>query len=131
MTPATAGPEATAGSGHSTPLLDELFAPRMIDRRRWPRRSCAPIRVFVAELEAPARLWQGCVLDSSPGGLGLKLIGPMPAAGTLMRVSRCSVPALEASVRIRVVHARQDKNCCVIGCEFAEKPSPSVLVLFS
>lgn len=118
-------------------LLEQLFADKSADRRRWPRRQCAPVRVFVSDGQCPSpspssssRLWQGCVLDSSAGGLGLKLLGSKPPMGSVLRVSRCSVPALEASVRVRVVHVRQDFNCCVIGCEFLEKPPPSVLILF-
>lgn len=124
-------PATTSNPCLSKVLLEELFPPQLIDRRRWPRRECAPVRVFVSDTEPGGRLWQGCVLDASQGGLGLKLVGPIPATGSVLRVSRCSVPALEASVQVRVAHARQEQNCCVIGCEFLERPAPSVLVLFS
>lgn len=127
--------ETAQGVGDANPalsevLLEELFGARVMDRRWWPRRGCAAIRVFVSQPET-GRLWQGCLLDSSSGGLGVKLMGPLPPMGTIVQISRCSVPALEASVLGRVVHGRQDHNCCVIGCEFVNKPSPSVLVLFS
>ncbi len=126
----TVEPEAYGSPAFSSVLLAGLFPPKAIDRRRWPRRASAPIRVFVAHAES-GRLWQGCVLDSSLGGLGLKLMGPLPPGRAVLTVSRCSVPALEASVRVCVVHGRQEHNCCVIGCEFVENPLPSVRVLFS
>ncbi len=102
-------------------------------RRRSRRRKTYDLRILASDTETGV-VWQGWVVDSSSGGMRLKLIGAVPPVGAVIKVHRFHTPQLDASLLARIVHSRcfnHEINGWMVGCEFAEPPPPETLVHFT
>ncbi len=123
--------ESTLSPMNSSPaLMDGLFGERFFERRRSPREKSNLNFVLVSD-QSMLNFWQGNVLDCSPEGLGLVLVGTKPKVGSTLYVRRSSSAKLSASIAVRVVHSqRHDGDSYLVGCTFVEPPQPETLVLF-
>jgi hypothetical protein len=118
----------------TAPLADELmeglFGQGLAERRRWPRQKSTGARVLVAD-RTMLNFWDGIVLDCSPEGLGLKLLGPKPAVGSLLHVCLAGEAKLNASIPVQIVRCQwHGRDRYLVGCSFLEPPPPETLVLF-
>ncbi len=102
-------------------------------RRRSRRRKAYDLRILAADTDTGA-LWPGWVVDTSQGGLRLKLIGSVPPVGAVLKVHRFHTHKLDASLIVRIVHSKclsHENSLWLAGCEFAEPPAQGVLVHFT
>src|SRR5688572_17750610 len=102
-------------------------------RRRSKRRKTYDLRILATDTET-GRIWTGWVVDSSKGGLRMKLVGPVPPVGAVLKVHRFHTSKLDASLVVRVLHGKcfdHQTSCWLVGGEFLEPPPSGILVHFT
>lgn len=126
-------------STHTTHVTEEALAPPVAiangsippqdERRRHVRRKGWPTRVYLRLDDASDDDIRAFIVDRSEGGVRIAVQQRLPS-GRSLRVRAEEAPDESPWVPIVVKHGTRVGDYFEVGCQFAEPPSWSVLVLF-
>jgi hypothetical protein len=101
------------------------------ERRAWPR-SCRNIRVlFLSEDCALDEPYGGWIVDTSRGGVRLRISGEPFAVGTLLQLRGPFASRNAHWTGVRVKHIRHAGNKWEMGCEFVSLPTSETVRMVS
>jgi hypothetical protein len=104
--------------------MPALSPARQVRERRASPRSPRNIRVvFLAEDCALDEPYGGWIVETSRGGLRLRISGEPFAVGTLLQVRGPFAPQRVPWTGVRVKHLRQAGRNWELGCEFVHLPT--------
>jgi hypothetical protein len=112
------------------PARDPFDFGSAVEHRGAPRRRGRQVTVQIVLAAAPESPADGWVLDRSMGGLCLSA-GREFAVGVVLGVRPADSPAGTPWVQVRVRSCQPEAGGrWAVGCQFAQTPSASVLLLF-
>jgi hypothetical protein len=107
----------------ATPTPAVSSARQIRERRAWPRSSRNIRVVFLSEDCALDEPYGGWIIETSRGGLRLRITGEPFAIGTLLQVRGPFAPRRVPWTGVRVKHLRQAGRDWELGCEFVNLPT--------
>ena len=105
----------------STPALG--VARQIRERRAWPRSSRNIRVLFLSEDCALDEPYGGWIVDTSRGGVRLRISGEPFAVGTLLQLRGPFASRHARWTGVRVKHVRDAGSNWEMGCEFVSLPT--------